>query len=628
MRQVFVALALVSCSSLALASVDCERSEGTPPDDTRLTISIDSPEPGAVLAPMTPCKSRLTVSGRYSVSGPPASYDFYVVIDQSGSTNRDSGADVNGNGIYGEPKDTIYQAEIEAAQQFVRAIDPSASRAAVVSFSAAATLEHQLSADLASVDATLEIMRSDALGPATRYVQAMQGVIDEVNLRGDPATRRQRCIFLSDGEQSESLAEVDAKSRELAALGVTCDTFALGFLTSPGLETIAANTGGRFTALATPGDIIALLPSFAANPPASFTGVNATSGENAAMTSDEAAGTFSADVTLTPGVNTITLTLVAESVPRVTLECTIEVTALPGMLADAGPDLSACAGQRILLDGSRSVVSTCADAQYSWMDCMGNEACPPSSDPTCLAVPTPGCGTYMLAVTCPSDGGCVSKDPLEATIVDPPPVRPFASGACPNRDVALTCGTPSPSSAYAWDLDTLVDADGDGDAANDRDMDGCDVLATWPVDGVHQVRALEILASGCTFPVADGTITIAGGAVPGESDGVRVAHQGAQLDVQWFTTAGAQTYRVLRGTIDTLWATDSWDHAADSGAGSCDTLGAIAFSDLDDAATDGGKWYYLVTAVSDCGGEGPTGFGFDGLAPFPRLPRAASASCP
>lgn len=628
MRQVLAAFVLASWSSLAFASVDCERSEGTPPDDTRLTISIDSPEPGAVLAPMSPCKSRLTVSGRYSVSGPPASYDFYVVIDQSGSTSRDSGADVNGNGIYGEPKDTIYQAEIEAAQQFVRAIDPVASRASVVSFSDVATLEHALSADLASVDATLEVMRNDPLGPATRYVQAMQGVIDEVNLRGDPAARRQRCIFLSDGEQSESLAAVDAKSLELAALGVTCDTFALGFLTSPGLETIAANTGGRFTALATPGDIIALLPSFAANPPASFTGVNATSGEGAAMTADETAGTFSADVSLTPGVNTITLTLIAESVPRVTLECTIEVTALPGIQADAGPDVPACAGRQVLLDGSRSVVSTCADAQYSWTDCLGAEACPPSADPTCLTTPTPGCGTYMLALSCPSDGGCVSKDPVEVTPFDPPPARPFASGACPNRDVALTCGTPNPSSVYAWDLDVLADADGDGDPANDPDMDGCDVVATWPADGVHRVRAMEILAGGCAFPVADGTITIAGGAVPGESDGVRVTRQGARLEMQWFTTAGAQTYRVLRGAIDTLWTTDSWDHAADSGAGSCDTLGATSFGDLDDAAADGGGWYYLVTAVSDCGGEGPTGFGFDGRAPFARRARAPSASCP
>src|SRR6185295_20061082 len=97
---------------------------------------------------------------------------------------------------------------------------------------------------------------------------------------------------------------------------------------------------------------------------------------------------------------------------------------------------------------------------------------------------------------------------------------------------------------------------------------------------------------------------------------------GGALVITWPPVAGAATYRVARGSIDT-WFSHGVDPAASRG--SCDTGGATTFTDADDIG-DGSDWYYIVTGVDPCGIEGTQGMGTNGHAATPRDP--PSPACP
>lgn len=609
------------------AQVTCENVGGTPPDDTRVRIEITSPAPGATIPATSACSTTVRVEGNWLVESPIIHYDFYMVLDTSGSTRRDSGADVNGNGIFGEPADTIYQAEIAAAQAFERELDPAFQRAGVISFSDAPTLQHELSADLVSVDGALERMKTATPIGGTRYVPAMEAVRQESLLRGDP-THRQRCIFLSDGEQNETLAEVEAKASELAAAGIVIDSFALGFATSPGLESMARITGGTFTALLNPGDIVALLPALASRPSYGFQASSLELGEAAAVSADEAAGTFSTDVLLGPGLNNVMIVLTADSVPPVTVQCVVQVTLENDIKADAGPPLGTCVGEPVTLDASASNPGACAVPLYRWVDCYGNEICPSSPDPVCTVVMDPTCTEVTLWLGCEGEN-CKLKDTTTIVPAVGPTPQDVALSTCPAAPVSLTCGTPEPGATYWWDLDGAVDSDGNTDPSDDADATGCDVNASWPDAGLRDVRAWGTLPGGCTFLIAAGTVDVTLVAAPAETVDQRMSRSGASLSSTWSATPGAVTWRVARGTLASLHQGRAYDHAADdaAGQGACDTAGTTSWSDPDDAGT-AGAWYYLVTAVNSCGVEGPPGDAWDGRSTIPRPARLPSASCP
>jgi hypothetical protein len=508
---VLLALALVvGLATAAPAVIVCESRDGTPPDETVVHVEIEAPAPGTVFPAAGACSLVVPITGTYYIQAPPTDFDIYIVIDMSGSTSNDSGADVNENGIFGEPADNIYQAEVAAAQNYVRGLDPAHARAAVISFNGTATLRHELSADLASVDAALEAMKMLSPGGGTAYLQAMRMVESEMNTRGDRVNRRQRVVFLSDGQPNEGFDEIHRESLRHADLGLVYDTFALGFTSSASLEDMAITTGGRFTYLPTPGDILGLLPDFVLDVPYAFDHVEDLAGTSGPVDHDPVTGTFEAQATLMPGTNIVTLYLRTDSEPPMRVECAIDLFLDAGLTADAGPDRSACPGEPVLLDASASGV-TCPNRQYRWVDCLGVEVCPPSGDPTCLAAGSGTCSPYILEVTCVGEP-CVATDMVNILPSPPPDALPAAVPAC-DLSAQLSCGTPQAGTTYAWDTDLAVDSDGDGSPANDVDLIGCDVRATWPSGSAHDVRLVATFDGSTCASFADLAVPLLPGPV-------------------------------------------------------------------------------------------------------------------
>ena len=715
-RSIRIALATLAAmfalgfAAGARAQTTCTGSDGAAPVPTTATLSILSPASGSTLT--TPgCALSGEILGRWTITGPQMDHDFYIVIDRSGSTTGDSGADVNGNGILREAADNILRAELAAATAFVEAVPPDHGRVAIITFGSSAVLQQPLGsvADALAALARLSTLTSSG---GTSYTSAMTMVETEVGLRGNPATRQQRCLFLSDGRPGESLSTTDAAARRLAALGVLMDTFALGFDTSAALENMATITGGTFTPLDVPGDIVAVLPWFVPVTPSTFVALHLETGQVVPIDVRDD-GTFSIDVALQLGLNRIRLTLSVGDPPTVTVTCGIDVTLVQSLTADAGPDLVGCAGRPLTLTGMRSFVP-CSSPRHRWLDCRGNPVCPPSADPTCL-VTCGSCDRYVLETWCAGEGcprsdevlvsctrvppplpvqvrtcgldvfvscgpeppgyesgwdldqrvdtdrngdprddadliGCdqsltlpapgsasVSawrRDPAACSIAAPLVIsaatelpRPLDGGACPGEALRLSCGLEPPGGRTEWDLDASTDSDGDGDRGNDADLIGCDVT-TWPADGPHAIRGWSIDAWGCRTLAASGTILVDGSIPPAEAWGLRLSKSAPDLDLRWQPVAAADRYRISRGTLWSLSFERAYDHVVDepAGSGACAVSGETGTLAGEIAGPD--DFYYLVTSVSDCAGEGPTGFAWTRRVQPRRPPRAPSASCP
>lgn len=566
---------VVAVATVAAGAVVCEQVGGPPGEEVTVHLEIVDPSDGALIPPTSGCGTSVTISGTFFVDAPPPLYDFYVVLDASGSAGADSGADVDGDGNLGGPGDTIYLAEIAAAQAFVRALDPAASRVAVIRFNRDATLEHALSADLASVDARLEALKSNGPRWGTSYVDAMNAVEAEVIARGDRARRKQRCIFLSDGVPDENIDQVRTEAQQLADLDVVIDSFALGFPSSNALQEMANITGGTFTSLTNPGDIVALLPSFV--PDTSYDFQAAGPGAPGSVASDLDAGTFTATVPLLPGSNVVTLTLAATGAVPVTVECSLTLEAIEPMEArPQGPAL-ACEGSLARLDASASVVNACAAPLYRWLDCAGVEVCPPSSDPTCFVDACAGCDTFWLELACAGET-CGYREPV--TVACGRVAAPLPEALACWLSAQLSCGGLDPALDVAWDLDAWDDSDGNGIPTDDADLAGCDASASWPTPGPRLVtcRATDP-ATGCSS-TATVDVSVASPPDPRPLDGGACPGQGVLLSCG-IPEPGAAYWWDLDAAAD---GDGDGDGTNDADAAGCDVTTSFAGTGLHDVS--------------------------------------------
>ena len=207
------------------------------------------------------------------------------------------------------------------------------------------------------------------------------------------------------------------------------------------------------------------------------------------------------------------------------------------VLANAGRDLSTCEGQTFTIDDARSVATNCRSVIYAWFDnaMPPNQLTPFGPDPTFQGTLAncPGTVTLLMAAVCNDPGfvGCGTIDSVDVSCTKPQPPVPAAITGCANR-VDLFCGTAEPGVTYLWDLDITVDDDGDGDPANDTDLIGCNVTATFPAAGTHAVRITARDGAGC-LAVADLPVdsfadpTVAPTAVPGCAGAASLLHCGS-----------------------------------------------------------------------------------------------------
>jgi len=275
-----------------------------------VVVAIDSPAPGA---PVKGFVHQAEISGLAAAnSAGPQQFDVMLVIDVSGSTNAASGSDVDGDGEVGvnprnellppgaysnvlstDLQDTVLHAQISAAHALLDGLDPRRVRVGVLSFSGEvdpltgmrkridqedAHLEIALTDDYDAVRRTLSAILARGARGATNFAAGIRLGISE--LSGLPGARstarpgsRKVILFLTDGLPTLPVGrgnEVDAGDNEAAlrtaalarTAGISINTYALGpqALTYPKTVTeIARVTGGTYTPVQSPGDIIALL---------------------------------------------------------------------------------------------------------------------------------------------------------------------------------------------------------------------------------------------------------------------------------------------------------------------------------------------------------------------------------
>ena len=196
-----LAAQLLTPATVSLAQDSCEKVFVDPDTGhpTTIDVLIEQPARGTELRKFSPdCASSIEVAGVASAVGIPPRFDFYVVIDRSGSTDDDSGVDVDGDGLLGGPGDSIRAAEVRATREFVAAIDMSLHRVALVEFSDVASLVLGLTSDRAAIDHGLDQIAM-ASGGSTNFGAPMEVALDHFTAMHDP-TRSQAILFLSDGE--------------------------------------------------------------------------------------------------------------------------------------------------------------------------------------------------------------------------------------------------------------------------------------------------------------------------------------------------------------------------------------------------------------------------------------------
>lgn len=302
----------------------------------------------------------ITVSGRARRLQPlPApAFDVLLVIDTSGSTRNASGvrwrAGANAPAAApGSPfawwrgfGDSILAAEVAAAIQFLGISNPATTRVGVVTFAGAfqaqvltglalgvpgstnAWVAHPLTFDYVAVQrALLEVLRRGPYGGTDMGAGLRLAVRELLSLEGAQGRprleARKVALLLTDGYPTLPLGSVDvmdpgdvdavvSAARIAGRGGIVIHSFCLGpeALSAPiGCTEAARITGGTYTPVQTPADIVNILPTTPIGHVELVAVRNATTGQMARSLSVTADGTFTAELPLALGANRLVVEL-------------------------------------------------------------------------------------------------------------------------------------------------------------------------------------------------------------------------------------------------------------------------------------------------------------------------------
>jgi len=319
------------CSSLATASAV--------ENGTRVEIGIEAPQDGATVS--GPSQVMVRGQARAFRDYKPGHFDLMLILDTSGSTRAPAGVQPTAALPYDV---SILAAEVAAAERLLARLDPGNTLVGVVTFAgefnrltgqavhnqAGAILEQPLTTNYPAVQMALR--RILERGPnggtdmaagvrlAVRELAGLEGAIS----RPRPESRKV-AFLLTDGfptlpfghvnSMDPADIEIAVRAAGVAAkAAITIHTFALGIeaLSAPFACTqIARVTGGTFTPLKRPGDVIEVLPrtSFADLDMVVVT--NTTTGQPASHLTVGPDGRFQATVPLASGVNQIAVMVLA-----------------------------------------------------------------------------------------------------------------------------------------------------------------------------------------------------------------------------------------------------------------------------------------------------------------------------
>lgn len=359
MTQRILATTIVLTLALAPAA-----GSGTTEDEP-VRVVVDQPRDGEVVRgrfDMAPL-SGLAHAGQRATR-----FDVILVIDVSGSTAYPSGIDVNENGVLGaqrgatladepetkntDPGDSILAAQIQAGRALLGGLEPGRVNVGVVSFSGEtdpqtgrrrsanqvdAMVEQPLTGDYLAVDRALEAVLLRGPHGGTNMEAGIKIALRE--LAGLPGARsksrryaKKVILLLTDGTPSlpfglgteQDQEDIDAviNAAHLAnAGGVMLNVYGLGpsAIDYPVAASEAARvTGGLYTPVRRPGDIVALLTGVSFSNVEDVVAVNLTIAEMAGpediLTSPD--GSFKGYVPVRPGKNRIRVSALASDGSR------------------------------------------------------------------------------------------------------------------------------------------------------------------------------------------------------------------------------------------------------------------------------------------------------------------------
>jgi hypothetical protein len=333
-------------------------------DAQNVRIDIRSPSPGETLRNKT---DMAPLAGIAIAGERPTTFDVVVVIDVSGSAAYPSGIDVDGDGITGEtrrspissepdvpntdPDDSILAAEVAAARTLLDGLEPARVHVGVVTFSGEidqttgrrlgrsddALLEQAVTPDYGAVRRALEAVLLRGPNGGTNMEAGVKLALRE--LAGLPGAQSQPrpaakkvILFLTDGKPSLPFGSANVEDKEdmLAAIdaaqlanvaGVMLNVYGLGpgAIDYPVAATeMSKATGGVYTPVRTPGDIVALLSGVSFANVEDVVAVNLTlnewAGPNDLLLAPD--GSFSGFVPVRPGLNRIRVSALASDGTR------------------------------------------------------------------------------------------------------------------------------------------------------------------------------------------------------------------------------------------------------------------------------------------------------------------------
>ena len=328
-------------------------------------IVVDSPRPGQVVRgklDMAPLAGVATAGSR------PTRFDVMLVLDVSGSTAYPSGIDVDGDGEIGQtqaalqpgvpntkntdPGDAVLAAELEGARSLLVGLDPERVRVGVVSFSGEfhpgtgrraslhqsdARLEIPLTSDYSAVEATLAAIGARAPHGGTNMEAGVKLALRELAGLGGAKSQPRRgakrvILLLTDGKPSlpfgaanvedpEDIEAVINAARLAKTAAVTINVYGLGpvAIDYPIAATeVARVTGGLYTPVRRPGDIVTMLTGVSFANVEDVVAVNLTLGEMAGPDDIllQPDGSFRGFVPVRPGRNRIRVSALASDGSR------------------------------------------------------------------------------------------------------------------------------------------------------------------------------------------------------------------------------------------------------------------------------------------------------------------------
>jgi hypothetical protein len=349
-------------ASVATASETSRRAPGElqpiilplEPEPAEIELTIEYPSDGIVMAD-TACGA--FVAGRaIALEGASQRFDVAIVLDTSGSTEDLTGSDINGNGVIGtphmgrmsslfgesttDPGDTILAAEVAAARQLLRGLDPRSTRVALVTFAGgifgaghgdqrptrqampAAMTRSPLTHDFHRVETALDRVLKDRSGGETDMAAGIRFGFQELNgLQGSRSEVRdgttKLMFFFTDGEptaphgvaaRTDNYLAVAREAQRAKRLGVRIHSFAIGPLAINrpiAAVAMADITDGYFTPVRHPGELSEIIDAVGFANLEDVTIQSVTTGKRATPFRIAADGSWGGFVKLSDGKNQI-----------------------------------------------------------------------------------------------------------------------------------------------------------------------------------------------------------------------------------------------------------------------------------------------------------------------------------